>query len=89
MGIPVVLGCTPDELAVQRECYGRELPFVHVTEGNFARTMEGLLCDEGMRRYFGVLGRRAVMRLHDVPQVVARLRALYEATEPARRLVTP
>jgi hypothetical protein len=89
MGIPVVLGCTADELAAQKECYGEELPFVHVTPDTLEKRLKALIADEPRRRAMGELGRKAVARLHDVPRVVERLQGYYADTKPSRSVVRP
>jgi len=89
MGIPVVLGCTADELVAQKECYGADLPFVYVTYDTLAKKLQSLIPDEPLRQAWGEKGRRAVRRLHDVPQVVARLKTLYGQAQGCSAVVQP
>lgn len=88
-GIPVLAGCTADELAMQRRCYGRELPFIHVTPENIEKVLHDLAHDEDMREEYGRRGRAAAEKYHDTPRVIERLTALYNETKPAKGLVRP
>ena len=86
-GIPVLVGCSADELAAQKECYGDPLPFVYVTPDTCGKVLRQLVNEPAMREEYGRRGREAVERLHAVPAVVKRLKGYYEETEPCRFLV--
>jgi len=88
LGKPVLVGCNNEELAAQRQCYGKELPFLHVTPETCGQVLRDLAADPDLRREYGDRGRKAVERLHDTPQVVKRLSGLYEQTEPSKAVVT-
>lgn len=88
-GKPVLVGCTADELAAQREVIGRELPFIHVTPQTCGKWLRDLVADPGLRHEWGERGRRYIEKFHDLPQVVKRLKKLYEQTKPCKAMVQP
>jgi glycosyltransferase involved in cell wall biosynthesis len=86
-GKPVLVGCTPDELAAQRSAIGEELPFIHVTPQTCGKWLRDLTADADLRAEWGQRGRKYVEKFHDLPQVVKRLKKLYEQTKPCKFVV--
>lgn len=88
-GKPVLVGCTPDELAAQKSVIGEELPFIHVTPDTCGRVIRDLAADPDLRAAWGQRGRKYVEKFHDLPQVVKRLKRLYAQTKPCKYVVRP
>lgn len=86
-GKPVLVGCSPDELAAQKSVIGEELPFIHVTPATCGTWIRALAADPDLRREWGKRGRKYVEKFHDIKQVVARAKKLYEQVRPCKALV--
>ena len=87
--VPVVLSCSPDELAIMRERLGTPLPFVHVTRENCAKTLRELVNDPALRFEVAEHARAYVERVHDCQTVAEKLLYHYEHTEPCKEIVLP
>jgi len=91
MGIPVLLGCTPDELAMQKEAYGvtgtDDLPFVYVTPRTVHATIEQLANEPDLRCEIGRRARETCQKFHSIESVVQRLKTIYEEAEPCRSIL--
>lgn len=88
-GVPVLVGCTKEELAAQRSVIGRKLPFIYVTPETLAGELYKLAHEPGLREEWGQRGRKYIEKHHDLPQVVKQLKTLYRETPPCRFLVSP
>ena len=89
-GVPVILGCTPDEREAQCEAIGckREaLPFLWVTPRTCAETLRQLANEPALRAEYGRRGRAYVVKFHDLKPVAQRLRRLYRDAEPCREVL--
>ena len=90
-GIPVLCGCSREELYWQREALGVErtddLPWIFVESNTVADWVRMLATDPGLCAHWGAKGRAYVEEYHDVPKVVERLKAIYEAAEPCREVL--
>jgi hypothetical protein len=86
-GKPVLVGCSAEELAAQKDAIGEDLPFIHVTMDTCGKVLSDLAADADLRREWGERGRLYVEKFHDTSVVVRQLKALYEDTLPCRFLV--
>jgi hypothetical protein len=86
MGIPVLAGCTRQELEAQKRAVGVQtvegLPWIYVTRETAGEWVHELRNDPELRRAWGEKGRRYVEEFHSIPAVVARLKGIYEGMKP-------
>lgn len=91
MGIPVLCGCSEEELYWQCHAIGVEqpedLPWIYVRPDTLPDWVRLLANDLELRQAWGAKGRAYVEEYHHVERVVARLKAVYEATEPCREVL--
>jgi len=100
MGIPALVGCAmpenplghSDSVEWQMQAVGVEkvedLPWIYVTPETTEQWLKDLAGDKKLRKHWGDKGRKYVEQWHDVPMVVRRLKAIYEAAEPCQRIVS-
>lgn len=84
MGVPVVVGAEPYILDIMRRQLG-ELPFVPTTPETLYARLESLILSAQQRLEEGAAGRAYVLRYHDYPVAIARLRELYEEAIAIKR----
>lgn len=91
LGKPVIAGCTEHELQYQMQAIGvtrpENLPWLYATPETAPQVLRDLASDPDMRQHWGRKGREYVEQWHSLPNVVNRLKTLYEQAEPARGLI--
>jgi len=92
MEIPVLCGCSEEELKWQCKALGvktaADLPWIYVTPETTGEWIMRLRENPELSRQWGRQGRLYVEEYHAVPRVVDRLLDIYEGTAPCREVLT-
>lgn len=91
MGIPAMCGCSEEELEYQCAVLGvtdpDDLPWIYVTAETLSDRIMDLVNDPDEWEHRAMRARQYVEQWHDVPQVVQRLKAIYEEIKPCRSII--